>query len=1232
MRNLSFLIALVMLLLFSIRPVTAQKLFDLGEWYFENFEQLDDLSVDVITTIIQDEQGFIWLGSQNGLLRFDGYEFAQFLPDIDDPNSIGGKYVQTIEEINGELWIGTYSDGLSIYNPEQQRFFHYRQDDQDPLSLADNDVRDLILVNQFVFLGTKAGVNLFTIDGRSMGIMQIAGCDVSMARGRVNALLFDTGFIWIATEDGLCRVTLPEQVDAGQTWQGTEVEDFAGQRIFHMAVDNLKQIWVGSTTHGAAVIQPGSFTVTRIEHDTNDPEKLDAPWIDEFVLVDEQMWLATAGAGIAIIDTSTLEIVRHLKRQEGIPHTLALDDISAFLKDRSGLIWIGTWGGGLNRFNPANKAFRSLRTNHLKTNTLSHPAIRAIKELQNGNIWFGSFVNGIDVFDPKYGVIRGFRPDPSDDLALKSGYVFSIEQMPDGDIWVSTFGQGIFKYLPEKDGFKQFVDDPELADNTVRTLKSDGNDWLWVGTDAGLSLMNTKTETLTRLTMFGPRKPVFDKVIEAIHVYGGYAWVATNQGLFIADKNAGTLVPVVSPPNKALSDNFITDIHITSDGEMYISNSLGLERLRKWDASGVKRGQVLAEFESISAKVGMRGSSLGSTILEDDSGRLWVQNSVIDTKNWTLTRINKSSGWDVGNLWIGSNEKLKDGTLLFGANRGVLVIRPELFEEWTWEPEIVRTFVAKDSVSVPPENTAPLVIEPNTESFFIEFAALDFSDPEKIKYEYKMDGYDSNWIQTNARNRRASYSRLQPGEYVLRVRGTNREGVWSNQELAMDVVQLPAWYQSVWIRLLIFVLLSLSFFGFYKYRVATLNRQKRELDALVVSRTADIELLGQIGKDITSSLELEDVMNAVYHHVSKLINTDVFLMGSCDHDEHLIRVRFLKEKEERGHQVEYQLNEGNRPAVWCVLNQKILLTNSRLELLEYIDEIKTPKFGESMESIMYIPLEINDKVVGCLSLQSHKQNAYTRNDVEVLEKVAAYAAIALENAESHNNLESAMNEIERISLTDQLTGAKNRRFLENLMPVEMARIKRARSDNSSVELGFVLIDIDHFKAVNDTWGHDAGDQLLIQFVALLYKTCRESDWIVRLGGEEFVIVAQIEHQLQLTQLAERIRNDVQLMAFKPAPDLVLEKTCSIGLVTVPFIHGDFSKVSWQKCLNIADRAMYAAKTNGRNAWVSIFANQGEVESDIYDQILKEPDVLLADNKIHCSTSFPSDKEWRFDAE
>ena len=167
-----------------------------------------------------------------------------------------------------------------------------------------------------MYLATKGDVNLFHIDGRSLGGEQISGCDIAMEDARIDSLLFSNERLWIGTVNGLCYLSLLTQIDAGQQWLGNELQAFAGQRIFNLAQDPVNQIWLGTIHHGAAIIQPGSLTITRISYDEDDPSKLDAHGIGEFLLVGDEMWLATAGAGIAIVDTRTLQIIRHLRKKK----------------------------------------------------------------------------------------------------------------------------------------------------------------------------------------------------------------------------------------------------------------------------------------------------------------------------------------------------------------------------------------------------------------------------------------------------------------------------------------------------------------------------------------------------------------------------------------------------------------------------------------------------------------------------------------------------------------------------------------------------------------------------------------------------------------------------------------------------------------------------------------------------------------------------------------------------
>ncbi len=192
--------------------------------------------------------------------------------------------------------------------------------------------------------------------------------------------------------------------------------------------------------------------------------------------------------------------------------------------------------------------------------------------------------------------------------------------------------------------------------------------------------------------------------------------------------------------------------------------------------------------------------------------------------------------------------------------------------------------------------------------------------------------------------------------------------------------------------------------------------------------------------------------------------------------------------------------------------------------------------------------------------------------------------------EKNEALNQALNSLEKLSMSDQLTGAHNRHFLKKFMPQELAKLKRAHVDNPEESIGFLMIDIDFFKKVNDTYGHDAGDKVLVQFTKILAQSCRESDWLIRWGGEEFVIIARGQSIEGLEQLAERIRSHVEIHLFDLGCQQTINCSCSIGITCFPFLKNHFETLTWEQTLNFTDLALYLAKNNGRNTWVSLIEN------------------------------------------
>ncbi|WP_019026819.1 diguanylate cyclase [Colwellia piezophila] len=200
--------------------------------------------------------------------------------------------------------------------------------------------------------------------------------------------------------------------------------------------------------------------------------------------------------------------------------------------------------------------------------------------------------------------------------------------------------------------------------------------------------------------------------------------------------------------------------------------------------------------------------------------------------------------------------------------------------------------------------------------------------------------------------------------------------------------------------------------------------------------------------------------------------------------------------------------------------------------------------------------------------------------------------------EKNEALNQALNSLEQLSMSDQLTGVHNRHFLDKFMPQELSKLKRSQADNSDESIGFLMIDIDLFKKVNDSYGHDAGDKVLVQFTKILGRSCRESDWLIRWGGEEFVIVARGQSIEGLEQLAERIRIHVEIHLFDLGCQQTINCSCSIGITCFPFLKNHFDSLTWEQTLNFADLALYLAKNNGRNTWVSLIENASNIDNQL----------------------------------
>jgi diguanylate cyclase (GGDEF)-like protein len=931
----------------------------------------DDVPAHLCSAIAQDARGFLWFGTQGGLVRYDGYDWRVFRANASDPSALAGNYVRALLAArDGRLWVGTFSGGLSLFDPKTENFTRFQVAYDRVEGLAE-DGRGRI------WIATSAGLD--RLDPRTRKVEHFRhdpANAASIADDRVRGLLIDRrGTLWVGTRGGLQR-----WLGEGRGFARVAPE-LAGEYVIRLYEDRRGSLWIGTEEHGAAVLGTDG-ALRRIAPRPADPNGLSHYWVYGFAEgVDNEMWIATFGGGVDVVDAKTLAVIDRLRHDPSLPDTIGADRVGAVFRDRTGLMWVGTWGEGLARHDPRTRAFRSLRFSPNRPEGLSHAAAVRALEMRDGTIWVGTNGNGIDIFDASLLRVGGYRPE-----ALTDGAVTCLAQAADGTIWVATLNSTLHRLLPGASRFEHLPAE-RLPGGPIRAMTFDRDGALWAGAAEGMVRIDPRTLE-TRVYKHWPGAAKSSPAIEAIAVAAnGTLWVGSDNGLYSFHPRTEKAVRFAKP---ALPENWVPDLLLARDGRLWVGTAGGAAVL-----VGV------GKFER-------RTNVPAEALIEDDDGFVWVGPRLrIDPRSDAARELGPADGVAFRNFFIASRARMRDGRLLFGSPEGLLVVDPGAIAAANVDAPIVATALQVEGKPRPAR--ASLTLSRRERSFALDVAALDYAAAQRVHYRYRLEGLDPDWIPSQ---RTIHYSRLPPGQYVLRVGVTNRDGRWSARELRLPIVVQPALYQTAWFRALLALAALALLYGAYRLRVRQLRARERALERLVAARTRELE------------------------------------------------------------------------------------------------------------------------------------TAYER--------------------------------IEQASLTDPLTGLRNRRFLEQTIAADLELATRGHGD-----LVVLLADLDHFKTVNDTYGHAAGDAVLAGLAALLRRTFRASDYVVRWGGEEFLIVIRFVDRADAAGLAEKLRAAVAAHSFPLADGTLLHRTCSIGYAAWPC-----AQLTWEQVVDRADAALYAAKRGGRDASVA----------------------------------------------
>jgi diguanylate cyclase (GGDEF)-like protein len=801
------------------------------------FRSVGEVAGTSVTAVTQDRDGYLWVGGQGGLSRFDGYRFRSYRADRHSPDAIHDAYINVLHtDRRGRLWIGTNAGGLTRYDRATDRFVTYFAG---PRGISDDSVGGLADDATGLWIGTAGGLD-HRID--ATGVFEHFHHDrrqpTSLPDDAIHALLCDDrGTLWVGTGSGLVRrdsatgsfvpVLLPT-ADRKTPLISTIIQDSEGQ------------IWLGTDRYGVYVIKRGE----REAHPARLASERDGVLLatSNIQSIGEvrpgEIWFGTADYGIGSLDVATRRM-RWIHSDPALPTSLPQNLVLAIYRDRSGLVWVGTLSG-LRRSDPNQTAISSVVVGSNRSAGIADSDVLTIFATANDRAWLGLANAGIDIVDATAGRIGSLRPDPArPQRTLPQLSIRAIAGFAHGPMYIGT-ARGLFTTGEDGHGLRRIPMTGQKSDQINCLSVVDGV--LWIGNHTkGVWRFDRRTNSARRLEHTGLRNSRITVIAPASR---GHLWVGTYAGLNMLDIRSGKVQPITSddPKPERRSLRFIASLQTDRNGREWVGTfGDGIFILDHLGSDG------RAHFTQLSTREGLPNDNVDS-MLADRQGRIWVATddgmAVVDPTTLKIRTMHRADGIAFSNYYLGARARLSNGDLLFGAAGGLTIIRPALVRDWSYAPSIVATDLRIGNTSVPPlTNTAPggspIEISSQANSLGLEFAALDFSAPEQNQYAYRLDGYDRTWNETDASRRLAAYTNLAPGTYTLEVRGSNRNGAWS-PILTFPIRVLPAWYQTTVFRIFEVLATFALIAGMIRIRTGYLVRRERALQLLVHERTAEL--------------------------------------------------------------------------------------------------------------------------------------------------------------------------------------------------------------------------------------------------------------------------------------------------------------------------------------------------------------------------------------------------------
>ncbi len=763
----------------------------------------------MVYAIAQDTDGFMWFGTQDGLNRFDGYDFRVHAPSDEAAGTLADEAIRALLLADdGTLWVATDAGGLSSYDATTERFTTFRADG-DPGSLESDRVRTLFEDSHgTLWIGTD-GAGLARFDattGRFEHFRHNASVPGSLSDDHVWDIAEDQiGALWVATTRGLNRLAPGSNAFERFFHDPADPTSITNDEVRALVVDRQDNLWIG-TSAGLNRIDGLSGEFERFVASEEDPFSISADRIN--ALFEDRsgvLWVGTVN-GLNAWNAARRRFEPYLSDSSD-PLSLPHDTVMSIYQDRAGVLWVGSYAG-VSRWNPATRLMRHYHESSNEPTSLAANTTTAFAEDAAGNIVVGTFGGGINILDRASGNFEKLRQEPDNPDSLSSDWVMALHYDRAGNLWAGTRADGLNRIDGETGRIDHFVHDPDdpqsLSSNTIARIVEDKDGGIWIATfGGGLSYFDGERFTQYRHDPDDPNTLSSDRILVLHQEANGGLWAGTYaSGLNYLDPVTKEVTRYTADPadDRGLVDNGITMITENRAGDLWIGVKGG--GLHVWRQADRSAGRAV--FERYTEKDGLPDATIYSGQW-DAAGRLWLSTgrglSQVDTASMTFRNFDTSHGLQGDDFNLNAGFRANNGELFFGGMKGFNAFQPAWINAGGPPPDVAITRVSVLNETLDPaayrQDGAPVEFRHDQNVIGLEFAALDFAAPEYSRYQYRLDNADPEWVDAGKR-RQVSYANLPAGDYVFRVRAVNNNGVWSETESALAFTVLQAPWATVW--------------------------------------------------------------------------------------------------------------------------------------------------------------------------------------------------------------------------------------------------------------------------------------------------------------------------------------------------------------------------------------------------------------------------------------------------